>query len=696
MNKVILSILLFLLSLGSSLGQVSVLDSLQKIYENTSSIERKIAIAIELGEASEKKEEAFAFAQIAQELATNQGLAIRMEMERGVAKIYYTHKEYETAIAKMDGVLEQLLKTGTKSEQANAYETLANYQRKALMLDQSLTSYLQAEEIYEEIDDLEGQIDCLNKRGIIHKDLQNYAQALPIYHKAYELARKHGLPKKLASTCVNIGVVLKNQKNYEEALDYYQRAEEIYIIDNDYYGLANIYNNIGNVLRYQQKFKKAFEYFDFAIENRKKSKDLRRLSYTYNNIALVYMDQKKYALAVEFLEKSEEQKIEFEEYESLMNTYLNFSEIYLDLNDAEKYYYYANLTEQLARKYASSSIVRSVSVNNGKFEAKNGNYKRAYAYLSTVFNELDTLDVKSQKILTSVLQAHFREKQNKSQINELSQANDTLSTQKEELEYNQSVSRKLIWALSIVLIVLAIIFVLLFLKQRALAEKKKELESTNEELRESRLGSEEKETLLKEIHHRVKNNLQIIKSLIRLQGSSINDERMNDILLEFEQRVSSMALVHESLYKSEDLAKVNVSSYYEDLINDLIDAYNVRQEVEAQISINIEDLGLDTLVPLGLLTNEIISNSLKHGFDTNANGIIKVDLKSIGNGRFELNIGDNGKGFDFEQQRANESSLGTELILALVEQLDGEYEFSNEGGSYYRITFKPQDKTGIT
>jgi two-component sensor histidine kinase len=156
-----------------------------------------------------------------------------------------------------------------------------------------------------------------------------------------------------------------------------------------------------------------------------------------------------------------------------------------------------------------------------------------------------------------------------------------------------------------------------------------------------------------------------------------------------------MALVHESLYKSDDLAKVNVNSYYEDLINDLIEAYNVKQDVEAQISISIEDLGLDTLVPLGLLTNEIISNSLKHGFEKNEKGIIKVDLKSLDGGRFELLIGDNGKGFDFEKQRLSENSLGTELIFALVEQLDGEYEFSNEGGSYYRIAFKPQEKTGI-
>jgi two-component sensor histidine kinase/tetratricopeptide (TPR) repeat protein len=695
MIKGLFGILIFLLYTGNSFGQTAELDSLRSLYEKTESIREKTGLAIEMALNCKKKEEAIAYAEVAEELSLNEVTKNRIEAVMGVASVYYKFKDFGVAVEKVQSAVKLLDEFGSLGERAEGYRILGKYQRGNLMLDQALTSYLQAEEIYRIIGDTKGVINCLNKRGIIHKDLQNYSQALPIYYEAFDLARKHGLPEQLASTCVNIGVVLKNEKNFEEALSYYQRAEEIYVIDNNYYGLANIYNNIGNVLRYQKKYKEALRYYEFAIENRKKSKKLRRLGYTYNNIGIVYTEQKKYKLALEYLEKAEKQKLEFEDYETLAHTYLNFSEVYLVLNNAEKYYYYADLSEKLSRKYLHDEIIRNLSVNHGKFEANNGNYKKAYAHLSSVFQELDTLDAKSQKILTSVLQAHFREKQSKSEISELSEANDTLSNQKEELEYNQRFSRKMIWALSLVLVVMVILVILLFVKQRALAEKKKELELTNERLRETTLGNEEKETLLKEIHHRVKNNLQIIKSLIRLQNSAVEDEKMHAILLEFEQRVSSMALVHESLYKSDDLAKVNVGSYYEDLINDLIEAYNVKQEVEAEISIDIEDLGLDTLVPLGLLTNEIISNSLKHGFDRNTNGIIKVVLKNIEDGRFQLLIGDNGKGFDFEKQRLNESSLGTELILALVEQLDGEYEFSNDGGSYYQITFKPQDKTGI-
>jgi two-component sensor histidine kinase len=206
------------------------------------------------------------------------------------------------------------------------------------------------------------------------------------------------------------------------------------------------------------------------------------------------------------------------------------------------------------------------------------------------------------------------------------------------------------------------------------------------------VSNDEKEVLLKEVHHRVKNNLQIIKSLIRLQNSSVNDKRTSLLLMEFEQRVSSMALVHESLYKSKDLARVDLNNYFKTLITDLIDAYKLGQEVQANLSVEVENLGIDTLVPLGLLTNEIISNSLKHGFEPNSNGIIKVDLKKIDDLNYQLYIGDNGKGFDFEEERSEKDSLGIELIQALVDQLDGEFEFFNENGAYYRIKFKLQEK----
>ncbi len=697
MNKLLLlTVLLFLTS--GLFAQSPKLDSLERLFDETDSPVRKVKLAIELGRASADEKEKLAYAALAEELSESLSSRERAEMWSGSARLYSSCGKPEEAIERQQKTVTLFSNIGDKLSKADALFRLADYQQDAAHLDAALNTYEEAQALYRDLENTEGVIDCLNQIGVIHKDLANYTQALPIYYEAYDLARKNGLANKLASTCVNIGVVLKNQRQFDEALSYYRRAEEIYIIDSDHYGLADIYNNIGNVQRQQEKFSDALKSYKLALEHRKRSGRLERLSYTYNNIGIVYTQRKQYDKAIEYLTLAEDEKIKYKDYQTLSHTYLNMSEVYLGTNNEPKYHYYADLADKLARKYSLMEIVRNVQVNNGKFEAQNGNYEKAYAYLSGVFNAMDTLDEQSEKVLTSVLQAHFREKQNQSEISQLSEANTTLSYENKELEEQQHVSRVLIWALSIVLFVLIGISILLLRNQRALWEKKRQLELTNEQLRETTIGKEEKETLLKEIHHRVKNNLQIIKSLIRLQKAGMedqgmNDQRMSDILQEFEQRVSSMALVHESLYKSKDLASVDVSSYYENLINDLIAAYNVSQDIRAEIAVNISGLGLDTLVPLGLLTNEIISNSLKHGFEEGQNGIITVDLEKIDEDNYVLYIGDNGKGFDFDEQRSSESTLGTELILALVEQLDGTYEFINMDGSYYKITFKPQEKT---
>jgi len=229
----------------------------------------------------------------------------------------------------------------------------------------------------------------------------------------------------------------------------------------------------------------------------------------------------------------------------------------------------------------------------------------------------------------------------------------------------------------------------MFRSLNRLKDGAEEYEKINRELNETRLGAEEKEMMIKEIHHRVKNNLQVVKSLIRLQRESVGEES-STLLTDFENRVSSIALVHESLHGSVDLTKVDVEDYYEKLINDLIDVYSVGQEVKSSINIDKLTFGLDTLIPLGLLTNEIVSNALKHGFKGREEGKIDVSITIVGDGEYVLKISDNGVGIS--EDYLNSNSLGLELIDTLVGQLDGTKELVIKNGTEYIIKFKNQDK----
>ena len=670
-----------------SFGQTAELDSLYDLQTVSSSVREKVRLTVLISEKSLTDEDALHQLKVAKKIATGQPKDVQVDVIDAFASYHYRKLEYDQAIAQKIEAVEARRSLDNRADLADALYRLAQYQRAGYQLDEAVLSYREAGKYYDQLDNPSRQINCLNGLGVIHKDLGDYTQALPLYHQAYNLAVRYGLDKKRASTAINIGVLLKKEEDYDGALEQYRLAEEINLEDKNYYGLANVYNNIGNVFRLQEKYDLALKNYQLAILNRRKSGKTNSLSYTFNNISLVYKQKGDVQKAIEYLKKSEAEKIENKDFETLSSTYLNFSEVYLENGDDKNFVKYATLAEDYALEYDHAEIFRFVRINYSKFAAANGNYEEAYLYLQHVYDELDTLDKESQKVLTSVLQAQFDDQQSKSLISTLSKTNAELDARTTELEEKEASSNVLIMILGFVTLFLVISALLLFFKQRAYARQTKQMNLVNEQLRTTMISKEEKETLLKEVHHRVKNNLQIIKSLIRLQGNDKMDERTQIMLLDFENRVSSMALVHESMYKSGDLAVIDINNYYNDLINDLIDAYSLDIVIEKDISIQIgRNVGIDTLVPLGLLTNEIISNSLKHAFAGKMNGTIKVVLSENGDSK-ELLIGDDGVGFDIHGVRENEQTLGLELINALVEQLDGEYEFINDGGSYFRIKF---------
>ena len=201
---------------------------------------------------------------------------------------------------------------------------------------------------------------------------------------------------------------------------------------------------------------------------------------------------------------------------------------------------------------------------------------------------------------------------------------------------------------------------------------------------------DEIEILLKEVHHRVKNNLQIINSLINLQSSYTNDEKSVELFREIRNRIRTISLIHEKLYKSKDYRKINIKEYINMLVENLIDTYSFNKTIDLKLDLEVQYFNLNTIIPLGLILNEIISNSFKYAFNEAGEGILEIKLnKSIISDEITLIVGDNGKGYNDELFKSNVSSLGLELMKILSEQLNGTIEKINKPGTYYIITFKP-------
>ncbi|HLG33839.1 MAG TPA: histidine kinase dimerization/phosphoacceptor domain -containing protein [Bacteroidia bacterium] len=213
--------------------------------------------------------------------------------------------------------------------------------------------------------------------------------------------------------------------------------------------------------------------------------------------------------------------------------------------------------------------------------------------------------------------------------------------------------------------------------------------SPNKELEEKLKSSlNEKEILLREIHHRVKNNLQVIISLLNLQSGYIHDEETLRAVKEGENRVRSMALVHEKFYQSEGISEIDFAEYVEKLCQYIFQSF---PEAASRVKLTVESdnvaFDLDTAMPCGLLINEIVSNSLKYAFPDGQEGEIIIRLKISGENEINISVQDNGKGIPEEYDLKNPTTLGLQLIDALTSQLNGEVEMHRNGGTIFNITF---------
>ncbi|MEG4232566.1 PAS domain S-box protein [Microcoleus sp. Pol11C3] len=198
----------------------------------------------------------------------------------------------------------------------------------------------------------------------------------------------------------------------------------------------------------------------------------------------------------------------------------------------------------------------------------------------------------------------------------------------------------------------------------------------------------EKEILLKEIHHRVKNNLCVVASLLELQSNTVADPQVSKMFEESQERLYSMALIHEKLYRSTNLAQINFGEYLEDLVNNLFHSYNIsNNQIQLQVLAEPISLNLETATPCGLIANELVSNTLKHAFPDGTTGTVSVECYQTGDQEINLLVKDNGIGFPQNLDFRKTHSMGFQVVCTLTEQLEGTIEISREIGTSFHLKF---------
>ena len=245
------------------------------------------------------------------------------------------------------------------------------------------------------------------------------------------------------------------------------------------------------------------------------------------------------------------------------------------------------------------------------------------------------------------------------------------------------------WFITLMLMLL-VVLIMAFLRSRTavLRSQKAKLENeVSERTAELDVSLKQKEVLLKEIHHRVKNNLQIISSFIELETLGVKDEKTKQILKQGRNRVKAMALIHKNLYQKDDLGNIDMQTYTEELLGAIMSGFGAdARKVNLSISMNKIMLDIDTAIPLGLCLTELVTNAFKYAFADTDKGEIRIALSGVDAG-YLLVLKDNGPGFP-EGFKKRSGSLGLNLVNMLTEQMDGNVDFSNENGARIDINFK--------
>ena len=487
----------------------------------------------------------------------------------------------------------------------------------------------------------------------------------------------------------NVNYLLGNDKKafnaILEALNVYNENDL-----NNVLALRTIYYKLGESYSRNNNFKKAIKYFDLALNlNIDIKEDIEK--YTISGLlaeAYCYSNQyKKCIQTIDFASKN----LFYDEL-NLQYSYLLKSKAYFGLKEYN-----------LSKRYIDSALVKVpilkakgiIDFNEKQYfkdlsliEYELGNYKEAYLYANK-YSEIEIEDLKSEKAKrVEGLQEQFDSKEK-----DLKLKNLLFYNQKKELESLKSKKRIAILSIVIFFLSVGVILFCIFYRIKIkntiiLQNKNHEIERKNSDLLSARESLkkllQEKEVLLKEIHHRLKNNLQLVVSLLNIQSRVNRHPTVNEFIEKSQSRIISMSLIHQNLYNTEDVSHIYFQKYLEDLVGNLLHTFN-NKLIKVIIKSGGSYFDIQTAIPLGLIINEILCNSLKHAFGEGVHGEIVIDLQKIDE-TFSLTISDNGKGMDDKKKRKD--AIGMDLVELLIIQLKATISKVEGKGTKYEIKFK--------
>ena len=537
-------------------------------------------------------------------------------------------------------------------------------------------------------------------QGAILLRLEKLDSALVVLNKA----RRMVLEKDLPFLYTQIGYVYERRGQLDKAADYALESLRLGEKLKDNKAIALAFSDLSNLFWKQSKYESGLEYGlkSIALFEERGINDLD-YDFTLYVVGNNYLALQDYQKAMNYFQHSIAVGERYGFYNNLCDVYISQVELYTFLNEFDKAEIaginavkYGELLsnnfllmrswlsigkmQNIQGKYVSAiqSLKKSIAIASddfgdtfylsqayetlGKAFAGNHNYQGAYQAFARYDNLKNQIFTAESDQRISLLRTEF----------DVAQKENIIQLQESQIKRQRTIQT----LISLLVILLLLYVILLYKAMQNNSKKNKLLQKQNEE----------KEFLLKEIHHRVKNNLEIVSSLLALQSAQIKDQKIVEAIEKSQHRVHSMSMIHQKLYQEHSLSKIEMKDYFKNLANYIVTIFDAENWITVTIVMDSLELDVDTAIPIGLIVNELLTNSLKYAFPNKKNGIINVSLKLEGTQLF-LQVSDNGIGKP-ELAQAKGTGFGTQLVALLTKQLDGKMNLIIDNGTFVTFEFQ--------
>ena len=569
-------------------------------------------------------------------------------------------------------------------------------------MKQALVLAKKGVKLADQLNDKNWQPKFYEMEGRMHANLLQLDSANLFFDKAMKAYKAIDDVKGQASTTFKMAWVLKKNGEYEKAMQKNIYALKLMESIDDKAGICDAMTRISWDLTKQNRLNEALDYAKKAIDMAEKNNLTSEFFYVYSNAGDVAIAMGKNQLSLDYFNKAativKEQNLGLTSLVDIGNSQGNALKKLGKYDEAIRFY--SNCLK-MAKEANYQNGINTVTANLGEINLLKGNYKEAlpyqletvrlqetnndivnlienYHHVSTIYQKLNDFEsALNYKQKAYNLRDSIGSIESDAKMSELLTKYET-EKKEETIAFQEAKisQQKLVQYLGIIVVGLLVgLLIFGFISYRNRSKSNRLLAQKNAE----------NELLMKEIHHRVKNNLEIVSSLLALQSAQIDDAKTKEAMTEGQNRVNSISIVHQKLYQGTNLGSIEMKDYFLNLSQSILDSFGAEQKVKLNLAMEKLDLDIDTAVPLGLIINELLTNTIKYAFPEGDKGTITIKLEKQNDQHLHLVVTDNGVG---KSGITHGTGFGTQLVSLLTQQLNGTMQEESENGTTHIFDFK--------